>query len=496
VESETAHRSAAIVKRLLEEDLKSVFVVGAGPAGLFAAQKIALAGHEVFLFNRDIKPGGLAEYGIYPVKTKMKAGLRKQFSRVLSLPNLHYFGNVKIGSAYDVTLGDLKALAPSALLVTCGAQGYNKLNLSGENAEGVYSAKDFVYHYNQLPPYASQDFSTGKRIAVVGMGNVAADIMRWLLEDSPARRTEEVIVVARRGPYEAKFDEKELGHVEAHLDRGEFIQELERVKARCEACDQDVSVEKIGQATFPFLRKNNLVQTSPKLTFRFLCSPKEIVVGPDGRIRQLVVTENDLVLRSDGSTGAKATDKTAVLDVDTLIFAIGDKHDPGLGLPMGPDGYATKPNPESPSEPVYEMWDPRTAKGLDGTFVAGWARRASTGLVGIARHDGENAAGKVIEYLKAVPEKSSLHAFEIEALLESKGLHPVNKSDLLTLTRVEEREARARNLVSFKYSDNSEMLNAIAREKAASVANVSPAARQPSADSEALTKESLEVTPV
>jgi len=178
--------------------LKSVFVVGAGPAGLFAAQKIALAGHEVFVFNRDIKPGGLAEYGIYPVKTTMKAGLRKQFSRVLSLPNVHYFGNVKIGSAYDVTLDNLKSLAPSALVVTCGAQGYNKLNLSGENAKGVYSAKDFVYHYNQLPPYASEDFSTGKRIAVVGMGNVAADIMRWLLEDSPARRTEEVIVVARR----------------------------------------------------------------------------------------------------------------------------------------------------------------------------------------------------------------------------------------------------------------------------------------------------------
>jgi ferredoxin/flavodoxin---NADP+ reductase len=471
--------------------LKSVFVVGAGPAGLFAAQKIALAGHEVFLFNRDIKPGGLAEYGIYPVKTTMKVGLRKQFSKVLSLPNLHYFGNVKIGSEYDVTLDDLKALAPSALVVACGAQGYNKLNLSGENAKGVYSAKDFVYHYNQLPPYASADFSTGKRIAVVGMGNVAADIMRWLLQDSPARRTEEIIVVARRGPYEAKFSQKELGHLEAHLDRDEFTQELERVQARCAACDQDVSAEKIGEATFPGLRKDNLVQASPKLTFRFLCSPKEIIVGPDGRIKQLVVTENDLVLRGDGTTGAKATDKTTVLDVDTLIFAIGDKHDPGLGLPMGPDGYATKPNPESPLEPVYEMWDPHTAKSLDGTFVAGWARRASTGLVGIARHDGENAAGKVLEYLKTEPEKDSLDAMEVEALLKSKGLYPVNKSDLLALAQIEEREAKARNLVSFKLSDNNAMLNAIAQYWAAA-ASVAQAAMQPLVASETWTAEPLE----
>jgi ferredoxin--NADP+ reductase len=471
--------------------LKSVFVVGAGPAGLFAAQKIALAGHEVFVFNRDIKPGGLAEYGIYPVKTLMKTGLRKQFSKVLSLPNLHYFGNVKIGSKYDVTLDDLKALDPSAVVVTCGAQGYNKLNLSGENAEGVYSAKDFVYHYNQLPPYASEDFSTGKRIAVVGMGNVAADIMRWLLQDSPTRRTEEVIVIARRGPYEAKFSKKELAHLEAHQDFAEFFLELERVRARCVACGQDVSVEKIAEATFPGLRKDNVIPSLPKLTFRFLSSPKEIIVGPDGRIRQLVVTENDLVLRADGSTGAKATEETSILDVDTLIFAIGDKQDPGLGLPIGPDGYATKPNAESNPEPVYEMWDPQSGKPIDGTFVAGWARRASTGLVGIARHDGENAAGEVIEYLKTVPEKASLHAFEVEALLLSKGLYPVNKSDLLALAQVEEREARERNLASFKHSDNSAMLYAIAQVRAAA-ANRALAAMRPSATAEAWATESLE----
>ena len=57
--------------------MKTVFIVGAGPAGLYAAQKIAQAGHRVVIFNRDIKPGGLAEYGIYPMKDKMKTGLRK-----------------------------------------------------------------------------------------------------------------------------------------------------------------------------------------------------------------------------------------------------------------------------------------------------------------------------------------------------------------------------------------------------------------------------------
>ena len=165
--------------------MKTVFVVGAGPAGLFAAQKIATSGHQVFLFNRDIKPGGLAEYGIYPLKDKMKFGLRKQFAKVLSLPNVHYFGHIKIGEQGDLTLADLRAMNPAAMVFACGAQGYNALCLPGEECSGVYSAKDFVYGYNQLPPYATRDLSTGKRVAIIGMGNVAADIMRWLLQRCP-----------------------------------------------------------------------------------------------------------------------------------------------------------------------------------------------------------------------------------------------------------------------------------------------------------------------
>jgi ferredoxin--NADP+ reductase len=453
--------------------MKNVFVVGAGPAGLFAAQKIALAGHQVFLFNRDIKPGGLAEYGIYPLKDKMKFGLRKQFAKVLGHPNVHYFGHVKVGSGYDLTLDDLRAMGPSAIVVSCGAQGYNKLGLPGENSKGVYSAKDFVYHYNQLPPYASMDFSTGKRIAIIGMGNVAADIMRWLLKDSPARKTEEVVVVARRGPYEAKFDEKEIAYVDTYIQREEFLHELERIKASCTACNQDLSPEKLGDATFPFLKKDLPAVDGPKLTFRFLSSPKEIIAGPDGRIQKLVVTENDLALRNDGSTAAKATDKTTVLDVDTMVFAIGDKQDPNFGLPMGPNGYATKPVADPSAGPVYEAWDPATGQPLPGVFVVGWARRASTGLVGIARHDGEEGAAKAITYLEGQPDGQALSVDKVLTALRAKGVSPVTSSDIELLGKAEEQQARERNLTSFKYSDDSAMIQAIQKEQEALSVGVS-----------------------
>lgn len=431
---------------------------------MFAAQKIALAGHHVFLFNRDIKPGGLAEYGIYPLKDKMKFGLRKQFAKVLALPNVHYFGHVKIGRGYDMTLEDLQAMGPSAILFSCGAQGYNELGLPGEHCAGVYSAKDFVYHYNQLPPYASMDFSTGKRIAIIGMGNVAADVMRWLLKDAPNRPTEEVIVVARRGPCEAKFDKKEIANVEEYIDRDAFLRELQRIQVTCAACNQVLSIENLCESTFPFLKKSFPEADRPRLTFRFLSSPKEIVAGPDGRIRQLVVSENALVLRGDGSTSARATENTSVLDVDTLIFAIGDKHDPVVGLPMGPDGYATK-HPETPSMQEHQAWNPATNEPLRGIYVAGWARRASTGLVGIARHDGEEGAKKVLEYLHDQPDTSGLSADQILASIQAKGIVPVTKQDIEILHRVEEQQAQQRHLTSFKYSDDETMLQAIQDER-------------------------------
>ena len=443
--------------------MATVFVVGAGPAGLFAAQKIALAGHETVVFNRDVKPGGLAEYGIYPVKDKMKFGLRKQFAKALSLPNLHYFGHVAIGKNSPVSIQALRELCPAAMVFAVGAQGTKKLGMPGENASGVYSAKDFVYFYNQLPPFASQDFSTGKRVAIIGMGNVMVDIARWLLLDCPNRKTEEVIVIARRGPLEAKFDEKEFAHIEMYLDRKAFQEELERVKDRMSAVGQEIA--KVPEETFPHLVKNpNQQPLEARLKFRFLSSPVAITPGPDGRIAKLRVADNILVAR-DGGTSAKTTDKTVDLDVDTLIFAIGDTHDPLVGLPCCPTGYVTNTSTEPGAN--YEVFDPEQAKCMPGVYVVGWARKASEGLVGIARHDGETGAARVLQYLaelKAPPR--SANPEEIARFLERKGVEAVSKSDLALLGAVEEREAKARGLTYFKYSDDAGMLSAIEEEKA------------------------------
>ena len=85
-----------------------VAVVGAGPAGIYGARKLAEAGHRVVLLNRDIKPGGLAEYGIYVEKEKMKTGLRKQFKKILADPKVFYLGHVTVGQDQALTLNESK----------------------------------------------------------------------------------------------------------------------------------------------------------------------------------------------------------------------------------------------------------------------------------------------------------------------------------------------------------------------------------------------------
>src|SRR5215475_1564434 len=107
-------------------------VIGAGPAGLFATRALVVAGCRVVLLNRDIKPGGLAEYGIFLNKYKMKSGLRRQFQKILTDPLVTYLGHVTVAQRGDITIPDLAALGFDALVFAIGAQGTKYLGIEGE----------------------------------------------------------------------------------------------------------------------------------------------------------------------------------------------------------------------------------------------------------------------------------------------------------------------------------------------------------------------------
>ena len=147
-----------------------IIVAGAGPAGMAAANMLAKAGHDVIILNRDIKFGGLAEYGIFPAKLKLRGGLKKQYWEMLEQPNVHYFGNVSIGKGKDLTVDDVRALGASAVVFAIGAQGTKAIGVEGDSAQGVFHAKDVVYHFNRLPGFGDRPFDVGKHVAVIGAG--------------------------------------------------------------------------------------------------------------------------------------------------------------------------------------------------------------------------------------------------------------------------------------------------------------------------------------
>ena len=441
-----------------EETPYWVAVIGAGPAGIFAARRLADYGVRVVLFNRDIRVGGLAEYGIYYDKYKMKAGLRAQFVRALSSERILYLGNVTIGEKGDLTLQDLWDLGFHAVLVTTGAQGIKSLGLPGEELQGVYHAKELVYHYNGLPPYSQRLFDIGRRAALIGVGNVMADIATYLVRDL---QIDEVIAVARRGPAEVKFDKKEFARVIANMDREAFEAEIRRVSDRMRAVGQDPEQAK---AYILSAQKKALPPvSSTRFRFRFLSAPRRILGDERGRVRGLEVEDTKLILQG-GRTRPVGVGTFVTLNVDTVIFCIGDAVDPGLGLPVVRSSYATHPHPRFPVEGIsYEAYDPTAHAPIEGVFLAGWAREASSGLVGTARKDGERSAEAVWQYVQTLPRGKGVDVAELERRLRALNKPVVTKEDWLRLLEVEAAEAKKRGLPFFHFTTNEEMLRAIGK---------------------------------
>jgi ferredoxin--NADP+ reductase len=440
-----------------------VAVIGAGPAGIYGTRKLTEAGHRVVLINRDIKPGGLAEYGIFLDKEKMKTGLRKQFQRILADPKISYLGHVMVGDGKALTLNDLRQIGFSAIVVAAGAQGTKKLGLPGEDLIGVYHAKDVVYHYNKLPPFSQRHYELGKRVAIIGMGNVMVDVANWLLN---YKDIAEVTVVARRGPKEKAYDDSEFDVVQKYLDNEDMREEIERIRPDLEA---------VGQNVDEILRtfvKDTTPPPNQKLRFRYLCSPTKVLGDGAARAAGLEVELNKLVLEK-GRTVAQGTGRHTEIPLDCVIYAIGDLVDPSLGLPFSRGAFVTNPAelPGDPNPAHYQPYDPQAQQVLEGIYLIGWSRNASVGLVGVAKQDAERGM-KVINAHLASKEGLAPEAIEqkIEAVLqrlEEKKVSYVTKDDIALLEAVEQAEAKKRNTWEHKYASDEEMLQIISSPKAA-----------------------------
>jgi ferredoxin--NADP+ reductase len=201
-----------------------------------------------------------------------------------------------------------------------------------------------------------------------------------------------------------------------------------------------------------------------RFRLEFLASPKAIMGDEEGNVIGLEVDETTLELR-DGRTRAVSSGATRVIDADTVVFCIGDRVDESFGLPLDKWGeYAKHPKPQFPNEEIsHEAYDPKTGEWVEGVFLAGWAREASTGLVGTARKDGTSAARAMIQYLENAPhKKTAVNALEtLNERLAKLGKPVVDKEHIIRLEEVEQQKAEEFGLPEFKFQSNDEMLAAV-----------------------------------
>ncbi|GEM_PF-6374666 len=162
-----------------------VAVIGAGPAGIGAAQRLVDLGYEVDLFDEKALYGGLAVFGVYPNKEDpMKLAYRfKSLGPTVIMPGVHFYGGVRVGKDGDLTLDDLRQMGYSAVVVAIGAEGSKPLRIPGERPglPGLYQAKDLVAFYQGDPAASGLDPRLGAISILIGIGNVTVDTTHYAI---------------------------------------------------------------------------------------------------------------------------------------------------------------------------------------------------------------------------------------------------------------------------------------------------------------------------
>jgi len=169
---------------------KKVAVVGGGPAGLSCAHRLATFGHDVVVFNRDNKPGGLNEYGIAAYKA-IDDFAQKEVDYILSIGGIELRNGETLGK--DFTLGELRK-SYDAVFIGVGLGSTNELDLEHESMPGVGSAIDYIAELRQADDLS--ELPVGRRVVVIGGGMTAIDIA----VQSKRLGAERVDLVYRRGP--------------------------------------------------------------------------------------------------------------------------------------------------------------------------------------------------------------------------------------------------------------------------------------------------------
>ncbi|MCA9961959.1 MAG: FAD-dependent oxidoreductase [Anaerolineales bacterium] len=375
-----------------------VAIIGAGPAGFYAAehlfkQKMAV---QVDMYDRLPTPFGLVRNGVAPDHQKIKS-VTAVFDRTAKKPGFRFFGNVELGR--DVSVDDLRDHYHQ-IVYTTGAQTDRALNVPGADLEGHHPATEFVAWYNGHPDFRDLQFDLSQeKVAVIGIGNVAMDVARILcrtpaelaqtdiadyaLEALSKSNVKEVYVLGRRGPAQAAFttpEIKELGEME---DTDTFT------------ISDEVELDSLSEASLAesadrgAMRKVEIIQSyaqnqstgkSRKLFVRFLVSPVELYGDEHGHVKAMKLVHNELYKTDAGSLRPRATERTEVIEVGLVFRSIGYRGVPLSGVPFN-DSWGVILNDNG------RVIHPDTKEPVTGEYTAGWVKRGPSGVIGTNKPD-------------------------------------------------------------------------------------------------------------
>ena len=363
-----------------------VAIVGAGPAGYFAAQALQNLQTDDLQFSIDMierlpTPWGLVRSGVAPDHPKIKT-VSKVFEKVATAGNFRLFGGVELGT--DISIEQLKELYDAVVIATGSSIG-KKLGIPGEDLPGSLSAAEFVPWYNAHPDFHDIEISLDCDTAVViGAGNVAMDVARMLaLEPSELDPTDtadhaiatfkkssirEVVISARRGPEHAAFTSPELRELPKLEHTNVLISQADIAAAIVRAGEEPEKDVKSNLDAMLLISEKEATHHDRTMKFQFLATPIEI--KGDGKVEEVIFQK----------TGSE---EKFSIKCGLVITAIGYEAASIAGVP-------------------YERGKVLNTDGFvsENLYVVGWAKRGPSGVIGTNKSDASDVMKLLVSGLR------------------------------------------------------------------------------------------------
>ncbi|MCE7483741.1 FAD-dependent oxidoreductase [Microbacterium profundi] len=415
-------------------------IVGAGPAGIYAAD-ILLKTERSFdvsidLFERLPAPYGLVRYGVAPDHPRIK-GVINALRDVLDRGDIRIFGNVHFGE--DITLADLKKHYNAVIFAT-GAIRDTKLDIPGIDARGSFGAADFVSWFDGHPDVPRDWTLDAESVAVLGNGNVALDVARILAKHAEdllpteisdnvhagleASNVTDVHVFGRRGPAQVKFtplELRELGELR-DVDTVVYDEDFDYDEASLAAISSNKQVKVIDRVLQQWRTRpsvNNYSsnpepvegRASRRLHLHFWAKPVEIRTDAEGKVAAIVYERTE----PDGSGGLRSTGELREIAIGQLYRAVGYFGSPLKDVPFD-KRHGVIPNHEG------QVLAKDSNQRVPGVYATGWIKRGPVGLIGHTKSDAMETVQHLVNDQGAWWQPEDPSEAAIPALLESRGV--------------------------------------------------------------------------